>query len=111
MIPRANSLLRPSCLAFACIWIHLGVSTHPCPAQTTDKADGLKAPANPGRIDRYGDPLPPEALSRLGTVRFRSEDYFRSLENGTQGGLAVHQRPGTPAFHAAPVRAGDRGVY
>src|SRR5262245_24067387 len=56
------------------------------------------AAAPPGRlVDRYGDPLPPGAVARLGTVRWRNMLYrmstFAFLPGGKQ--LATTNAKGT----------------
>src|SRR5579859_6337934 len=40
-------------------------------------------------VDRYGDPLPPGARHRLGTVRYRSQDIIRSLAYTPDGQFLV----------------------
>ncbi len=49
-------------------------------------ADQRAAPAP--RTDRFGDPLPAEAVARVGTYRFRHGGFVRSLGFG-QGGKAI----------------------
>ena len=53
---------------------------------TDDTEETVHAQANQGRIDRYGDPLPPGALLRLGTLRhrylYRMQSHNQPLPDG-----------------------------
>jgi WD40 repeat protein len=68
-------------------------------------ATALAQPAEPARVDVYGDALPPRALVRLGTVRFR---------NGTLGatflpdGATVVAATEHNAIHIWDARTGRR---
>src|SRR5262245_37191854 len=52
------------------------ISANACVAQ---------GPSGAQRVDRYGDPLPPGALLRLGTIRFRVEAYVSSVAISRDG--------------------------
>jgi RNA polymerase sigma factor (sigma-70 family) len=51
----------------------------------------VRAPAAspPPRADRYGDPLPPGAVMRLGTVRFRQPPLFKQIVYSPDGRIVV----------------------
>jgi len=69
-----------------------GLSSHspppaqpPSPQQAGAKND-LPAPVKKTeRVDRFGDPLPPHALARLGSERFRHGGVIRALAFGPKG--------------------------
>src|SRR5262249_12638258 len=62
-------------------------------------------PGKPVRVDRYGDPLPPGALARVGTVRFRHEDSVCSVAFSPDGkSLAASGYGGTRLWEVSTGR-------
>ena len=59
--------------------------------QTNPGPAVVRAPASsqPPRTDRYGDPLPPGAAMRLGTVRFRQAPFIKHIVYSPDGQLIV----------------------
>jgi RNA polymerase sigma factor (sigma-70 family) len=58
--------------------------THPAQAVVQSPAS-----AQPARTDRYGDPVPPGAAMRLGTVRFRQSPTINHIVYSPDGQLVV----------------------
>src|SRR5205823_3218721 len=46
---------------------------------------GAGAEPRPARVDEHGDPLPPGAVARLGTLRFRDEGRVEALAYAPDG--------------------------
>jgi RNA polymerase sigma factor (sigma-70 family) len=69
----------------------------PPPAQANDEP----------RRDRYGDPLPPGAIARLGTLRYRAPDTIETLAFAPDGKtLAVYSHAGLFLMDAASGKVG-----
>lgn len=52
-----------------------------------EKAEPARASAKPERFDQYGDPLPPGAHARMGTVRFRHAGPIMNLAFSPDGSI------------------------
>ena len=62
------------------------------------------APAQSPRTDLYGDPLPPGAAMRLGTVRYRQGANFRRILYSSDGQLVVSASHDVGERHGLVVR-------
>jgi len=59
------------------------------PPPANDGASPPKAEAPAARLDQFGDPLPPGAVARLGTVRFRAGMWPKHLAAAPDGAKVV----------------------
>jgi RNA polymerase sigma factor (sigma-70 family) len=55
------------------------------PGTAKDTQQGEGTPLSKARVDLQGDPLPPGAIARLGTVRFRHEDWINAFATSPDG--------------------------
>src|SRR5262245_16172573 len=71
--------------------------------------DRLPAQGKPALTDALGDPLPPGAVARLGTARYKVADSIRALALSSDGELLVG---GSSVLHFWKARTGQpvRGV-
>jgi RNA polymerase sigma factor (sigma-70 family) len=68
------------------------------PSPPTSNDSGTQQPQAKGPVDLHGDPLPPDALARLGTVRFRREDWVGAFALSPDGKVLAAVADGTVAF-------------
>ncbi|MCZ6601965.1 MAG: hypothetical protein O6952_03040, partial [Planctomycetota bacterium] len=80
--------LSPICGAAMFLFAAAGVSL------LAQDAPGSPPPDTPReRTDRHGDPLPEGAITRLGTLRFRSESICDSVSYSSDGEFIVTDGP------------------
>src|SRR5262249_49114830 len=72
-------------------------------ARTEHDGKGPKSErSEPGRTDRFGDPLPPGALARMGTERLRHPSPLHALAFSPEGAILI------AADEDQPIRLWDR---
>jgi RNA polymerase sigma factor (sigma-70 family) len=82
-------------LMLGCVVTAAGLALRQAPPQK--KPENKVETATPSRAvekeqarkDRYGDPLPPGAIARLGTLRLRHQEFVRSLVFSRDGKMAI----------------------
>ena len=81
-----------------------GASMSPLP-QTERSTEASKAEDKAIRVDRYGDPLPPGAVARLGSLRYHVPDQIKTLAFAADGKtLSVSSYAGLYVIDAASGR-------
>src|SRR6266511_2052507 len=63
----------------------LAASQAPVQRKADDTPEQKKPAPEQVRLDRHGDPLPPGAVARLGTLRFRAPDEANALAFAPDG--------------------------
>lgn len=92
----------------AFLWARQGQGPPPSQpgSSPTSKAS---SPTSPNLvIDRYGDPLPPGASLRLGTVRFRVDRMIRRITYSPDGNFVVTDLDGASSLQVWDARDGRR---
>jgi RNA polymerase sigma factor (sigma-70 family) len=108
-----KSMLPTRALLAVAALVVLGVGAGSTIASRMDRSDGPAAPApvapaplakqeqepaqgkGAARRDLHGDPLPPEALARLGTIRFRPGGFLNTLAFTSDGGHIITYAQGS----------------
>jgi hypothetical protein len=100
-----------NCLLHTAIWLIAGLALlGPYPVAARADAD---APAAPGRkrtirTDAYGDPLPPGAVARMGTLRFRADGPFEAIAYSPNGKLLAAAEASAGRIHVWDVASGEK---
>jgi RNA polymerase sigma factor (sigma-70 family) len=81
---RAGLVLFAACVITAGIGLAASV-----PQEQPPQTARPERPAPRPRLDRHGDPLPPDALARLGTLRFRLGTHLRGMGLSPNGKTAI----------------------
>ncbi len=74
MVPARRVVVLVQCILVTAVSFVLGGSGHPSPDEEGQ-----------GRVDVYGDPLPPHAIARMGSLRFRALVAIESIAFTTDG--------------------------
>jgi WD40 repeat protein len=77
-------------------WLSLGFGVEPQAKQKRQLRTG------PQLVDSLGDPLPPGAIGRLGTIRFRQGDYISNLAYSPDG-----KQIASVSSHSPPIAQSD----
>jgi RNA polymerase sigma factor (sigma-70 family) len=96
----ATKLVRGTVLTF--LLLGGGLLTYslvagtPPEGQRADPPPALpgQADGKPDRTDRHGDPLPPGAIARLGTLRFRHGQHIKAVAWSPDGKAVISAGPG-----------------
>src|SRR5262249_59579450 len=84
----------------------LGVGASP--ATAPPERGSASTPGKPGRVDRYGDPLPPGVVARLGTLRLRHDAEGQPVLLSPDGRLVVTVLPGEGGVHLWEADTGTK---